>query len=170
MKRILLASSATLLLALAGCSSTPTASNSSDEPTPSVSASATRATAVPTESRTSATASPLPTTNASASGIAQSLTCTNISVEDPPRGASPVPASAARCNLGAQGYVVLAYSTQAAAIAGLNQLRSQAESTGETVIVAAGTTWIVRPAEGTAVGKDMLAAAKAVGGKKKRLP
>jgi hypothetical protein len=65
---------------------------------------------------------------------------------------------------------VLAYSTQAGAIAGLNQLRSQAKSTGETVIVAAGTTWIVRPAEGTAVGKDMLTAAKAVGGKKKTLP
>jgi len=38
------------------------------------------------------------------------------------------------------------------------------------VIVAAGTTWIVRPAEGTSVGKDMVKAAKAVGGKKKTLP
>lgn len=65
---------------------------------------------------------------------------------------------------------MLAYSTQNDATAGLNQLRSQAESTGETVIVAAGTTWIVRPAEGTSVGKDMVKAAKAVGGKKKTLP
>ncbi|MFT6564638.1 MAG: glycine cleavage system aminomethyltransferase T [Actinomycetes bacterium] len=65
---------------------------------------------------------------------------------------------------------MLAYSSQAKASAGLNQLREQAESTGETVILAAGMTWIVRPAEGTAVGKDMLKAAKAIGGKKKILP
>ncbi|NQU36365.1 MAG: hypothetical protein HQ526_02055 [Actinobacteria bacterium] len=65
---------------------------------------------------------------------------------------------------------MLAYSTEAAATEGLSQLRSQAESTGETVIVAAGTTWIVRPAEGTSIGNDMVRAARAVGGKKKALP
>jgi len=169
MKSSLLASSAVLLLGLAGCASTPSATESSSEP-PSVTASASATSAAPTSSRTSASPAPLPTTNASASGIAQSLTCINISSIDPPRGASPVPSSAVRCNLGAQGYLVLAYSTEAAATEGLSQLRSQAESTGETVIVAAGTTWIVRPAEGTSIGNDMVRAARAVGGKKKALP
>ncbi len=171
MKKILLASSATILLALAGCASTSTDDSSTTSESPSASASASASTS-PTSASPSATrtsASPAPTTNASAAGVAQSLTCADIVVVDPPRGASPEPSSAARCNLGAQGYIVQAYSTQSAATSGLNQLRDQASSTGETMILAAGTTWIVRPAEGTAVGKDMLTAAKAIGGKKKTL-
>lgn len=168
MKRMVLASCATLLVALAGCSATTSDADVSDLSTPSERVSESQTTTAPTRSSTSPT--PTPATSVTASGIAQSLTCSNISAEDPPQGASPVPASAARCSLGVQGYIVLAYSSQANASAGLNQLREQAESTGETVILAAGMTWIVRPAEGTAVGKDMLKAAKAIGGKKKILP
>ncbi len=63
-----------------------------------------------------------------------------------------------------------AYSSQGSAAIGLGQLSQQAADTGETMILAVGNTWIVKPAEGTTVGKEMLKAAKAVGGTKKTLP
>lgn len=61
---------------------------------------------------------------------------------------------------------MLAYGSAASTTAAVASLKAQAHGAGETMTIAAATTWLVKSAEGASIGTDMVTAAAKQGGKK----
>lgn len=158
MKPVAIALVATCAFALAACGQQASTTSSAS---PSTSAPSTSASSTPTRS---ASSSPTATAK-SATQVAESLPCTNISKQTP-AGTVPKANTEVRCTFGDQGYLVLGCSSTSAAATAVASLRSQASSSGESMTIVSGSTWIIKAAEGPTVGVDLVTAAQKQGGKK----